>query len=153
MSMWYLVYCVALQEWEHLFEWHVPFLHEHEVREFYYRIEIHKDGNIDTQVRDVDIHLSEEIFRINLEVPCVGSNQWNDAYHQKRTKKMQPKQRVLSALEFPRSILNGSISCTLSLSTKCSCCTLRKWLLPPLRICSSWRHLTNTKLSTFHVSC
>jgi len=35
-----LFYFVSLQSWDHLFEAPAPYLHEPEVREFYYKIEL-----------------------------------------------------------------------------------------------------------------
>uniref|UniRef100_M1BN22 Uncharacterized protein n=1 Tax=Solanum tuberosum TaxID=4113 RepID=M1BN22_SOLTU len=67
--MQYLVDCVGFPEWEHLFKWPVPFLHEAEVHKFYYHMEIHEYGSIDTRFHDMEIHSSEDILRVILEVP------------------------------------------------------------------------------------
>lgn len=38
--IWDLVDFISLQDWDHLFEWPVPTLHELEVHQFYYNLEI-----------------------------------------------------------------------------------------------------------------
>ncbi|KAG5572376.1 hypothetical protein H5410_062142 [Solanum commersonii] len=60
--------CVALKEWEHLFDWLVPSLHEAEVCEFYYNMEFREDNITKTKVCDVYIHLTKESLAIILEV-------------------------------------------------------------------------------------
>ncbi|KAG5576109.1 hypothetical protein H5410_056243 [Solanum commersonii] len=50
---------VLLQSWEHLFEAPVPYLHEPEVRELYYKMELLDDGGIQTTVKGVKISLNE----------------------------------------------------------------------------------------------
>ncbi|KAG5630013.1 hypothetical protein H5410_001730 [Solanum commersonii] len=50
----------------------MPYLHEPEVREFYYKMELLDDGGIPTIVREVDITLSEESLGIILGVPSQG---------------------------------------------------------------------------------
>ncbi|KAH0639108.1 hypothetical protein KY290_036402 [Solanum tuberosum] len=63
---------VTLQSWEHLFEVSAPYLHEPEVREFYYKMELLSDGGITIKVRGVKISLNEEILGIILSVPVEG---------------------------------------------------------------------------------
>uniref|UniRef100_M1CET3 Uncharacterized protein n=1 Tax=Solanum tuberosum TaxID=4113 RepID=M1CET3_SOLTU len=67
-----LVDAVTIQGWNHLFEPPVPYLHEPEVREFFYKMELLEGGGIITIVRNVEIHLDEETLGIILGVPVVG---------------------------------------------------------------------------------
>ncbi|KAH0665346.1 hypothetical protein KY290_027599 [Solanum tuberosum] len=67
-----LFYYVSLQSWEHLFEAPTPYLHEPEVREFYYKMELLNDGGIRATVRGVKISLNEESLGIILGVPARG---------------------------------------------------------------------------------
>lgn len=46
ISMSTLFYSVSLQSWDHLFEAAAPYLHEPEVREFYYKMELLSDGGL-----------------------------------------------------------------------------------------------------------
>ncbi|KAH0758154.1 hypothetical protein KY290_021647 [Solanum tuberosum] len=55
-----LVDAVTIQGWNHLFAPPVPYLHEPEVREFFYKMEPLEGGGITTTVRNVEIHLDEE---------------------------------------------------------------------------------------------
>ncbi|KAH0764666.1 hypothetical protein KY285_000537 [Solanum tuberosum] len=63
---------VSIQGWNHIFEPPVPYLHEPEVHEFFYKMELGEGGGITTTVRDVEICLDEEILGIILGVPVVG---------------------------------------------------------------------------------
>ncbi|KAH0644959.1 hypothetical protein KY284_032843 [Solanum tuberosum] len=63
---------VSIQGWNHLFETPVPYLHEPEVREFFYKMELLEGGGITTTVRDVEICLDEEMLGIILGVPVEG---------------------------------------------------------------------------------
>lgn len=63
---------ISLQRWEHLFERPAPYLHELEVREFYYKMELHDDGGIQTTLCEVEISLNEESLGIILGVPSAG---------------------------------------------------------------------------------
>ncbi|KAL3334581.1 hypothetical protein AABB24_031023 [Solanum stoloniferum] len=63
---------VSLQKWSHLFEPPTPYLHEPEVREFYYKMDLLEDGGIKTTVHDVEILLDEETLVIILGVPVKG---------------------------------------------------------------------------------
>ncbi|KAH0746272.1 hypothetical protein KY285_007929 [Solanum tuberosum] len=67
-----LVDCVALQDWEHLFECVVPYLYELEVREFYYQMVLLEDGGINSTVHGLEMTLSEEILCFILDVPTQG---------------------------------------------------------------------------------
>ncbi|KAH0650490.1 hypothetical protein KY284_030402 [Solanum tuberosum] len=67
-----LFYSVSLQSWDHLFKPSAPYLHKHEVRKFYYKMELLDDGGIRTIVKDVKIHLDEETLGIMLCVPVKG---------------------------------------------------------------------------------
>ncbi|KAG5605911.1 hypothetical protein H5410_027403 [Solanum commersonii] len=67
-----LVDAVTIQGWNHLFEPPVPYLHEPEVREFFYKMELLECGGITTIVRNVQIRLDEETLGIILGVPVVG---------------------------------------------------------------------------------
>ncbi|KAG5572312.1 hypothetical protein H5410_062078 [Solanum commersonii] len=60
------------RSWEHLFECAVPYLHEPEVREFYYNMDLLDDGGFRTTVWEVEITLSEESLGIILGVPFEG---------------------------------------------------------------------------------
>lgn len=64
-----LVDAVTIQEWVHLFEPLVPYLHEPEVHEFYYNMDFLDDGSIFTSAKGVEISLSEETLGIILSVP------------------------------------------------------------------------------------
>ncbi|KAG5599308.1 hypothetical protein H5410_030678, partial [Solanum commersonii] len=64
--------CVSFQSWEHLFEAPAPYLHELEVQEFYYKMELLSDGDIQTTVIEVKIFLNEENLDIILGVPVTG---------------------------------------------------------------------------------
>ncbi|KAG5616006.1 hypothetical protein H5410_015830 [Solanum commersonii] len=64
--------CVSLQCWENLFETPAPYLHETEVREFYYKMELLDDGGIRTTVKEVKIYLNEESLGIILGVLSEG---------------------------------------------------------------------------------
>ncbi|KAG5616685.1 hypothetical protein H5410_016509 [Solanum commersonii] len=68
-----LVDTVTIQGWNHLFEAPVPYLHEPEVREFFYRMELLNGGGIKTIVRNVEICLDEETLGIILGVPVIGT--------------------------------------------------------------------------------
>ncbi|KAG5582520.1 hypothetical protein H5410_053147 [Solanum commersonii] len=50
----------------------VPYLHEPEVCEFFYKIKLLEGGGITTIVRNVQIQLDEETLEIILGVPVVG---------------------------------------------------------------------------------
>jgi len=67
-----LVDVVTIQGWNHLFEPPIPYLHEPEVREFFYKMELLEGGGITTIVRNVQIHLDEETLGIILGVPVAG---------------------------------------------------------------------------------
>ncbi|KAG5609444.1 hypothetical protein H5410_020725 [Solanum commersonii] len=67
-----LVDFVTIQGRNHLFEPPVPYLHEPEVHEFFYKIELLEGGGITTIVRNVQIHLDEETLGIILGVPLAG---------------------------------------------------------------------------------
>ncbi|KAG5619999.1 hypothetical protein H5410_005217 [Solanum commersonii] len=70
---------VSIQSWEHLFECPTLYLHEPELREFYYKMELLDDGGIQTTVREVKLSLSEESLGIILGVPSQGirSIEWS----------------------------------------------------------------------------
>ncbi|KAG5609990.1 hypothetical protein H5410_021271 [Solanum commersonii] len=55
-----------------MFEVPAPYLHEHEVREYYYKMELLNDGGIQTTVKEVKIYLNEESLGIILVVPYEG---------------------------------------------------------------------------------
>ncbi|KAG5611319.1 hypothetical protein H5410_022600 [Solanum commersonii] len=59
---------VSLQRWGHLFEPPTPYLHEPEVREFYYKMDLLEVGGIKSTAKVVEILLDEEILRIILGV-------------------------------------------------------------------------------------
>ncbi|KAK6777937.1 hypothetical protein RDI58_024655 [Solanum bulbocastanum] len=63
---------LTLQNWEHLFECPVPYLHEPEAREFYYNTDLFEDGGICTTVPRVEIALNEESLGIILGVLSTG---------------------------------------------------------------------------------
>ncbi|KAG5612855.1 hypothetical protein H5410_024136 [Solanum commersonii] len=67
-----LVDAVIIQGWNHLLESPVPYLHEPEVREFFYKMELLEGGGIKTIVKNVEIHLDKETLGIILGVPVVG---------------------------------------------------------------------------------
>ncbi|KAH0696718.1 hypothetical protein KY290_014117 [Solanum tuberosum] len=64
--------CEKGESWNHLFEPPVPYLHEPEVREFFYKMELLESGGIATTVRNVETCLDEEILGIILGVPVEG---------------------------------------------------------------------------------
>ncbi|KAG5575625.1 hypothetical protein H5410_055759 [Solanum commersonii] len=57
---------VTIQEWSYMSEPPAPYLHEHEVHEFFYKMELSKDGGITTTVKDIEICLDEETLGIIL---------------------------------------------------------------------------------------
>ncbi|KAH0665678.1 hypothetical protein KY285_026884 [Solanum tuberosum] len=63
---------VSIQGWNHLFYPPTSYLHEPEVRKFYYKIELLEGGGITTTVKDVEIRLDEEALGIILGVPTEG---------------------------------------------------------------------------------
>lgn len=67
-----LVNAVTIQGWNHIFESPVPYLHEPEVREFFYMMKLLEGGGIKTIVRNMEIHLDEETLGIILGVLVVG---------------------------------------------------------------------------------
>ncbi|KAG5632170.1 hypothetical protein H5410_003887 [Solanum commersonii] len=67
-----LFYVVSIQGWNHLFEPPIPYLHEPEVREFFYKMELLESGGIPTTVRNVETCLDEEILGIILGIPVEG---------------------------------------------------------------------------------
>ncbi|KAG5614723.1 hypothetical protein H5410_014547 [Solanum commersonii] len=67
-----LFYAVSIQGWNHLFVPLAPYLHEPEVCEFYYKMELLERGGITTTVKDVKIRLDEETLGIILGVPKEG---------------------------------------------------------------------------------
>ncbi|KAG5568825.1 hypothetical protein H5410_064157 [Solanum commersonii] len=56
----------------HLFGPPPPYLHEPEVHEFFYNLELLEDGGITTTVKDISIHLDEVTLEIILGVPVKG---------------------------------------------------------------------------------
>ncbi|KAH0645402.1 hypothetical protein KY284_033286 [Solanum tuberosum] len=64
-----LFYAISIQDWNHLFEPLVPYLHEPEVHEFFYKMKLLEGGGIATTVRNVETCLDEEILGIILGVP------------------------------------------------------------------------------------
>ncbi|KAK4737100.1 hypothetical protein R3W88_000797 [Solanum pinnatisectum] len=60
---------VSLQSWDHLFEVPAPYLHEPEVCDFYYKMDLLSDGEgVRKTVKRVKISLNEEILGIILGV-------------------------------------------------------------------------------------
>ncbi|KAG5586788.1 hypothetical protein H5410_047222 [Solanum commersonii] len=64
--------CEKGESWSHLFEPPVPYFHEPEVHEFFYKIELLESGGMATIVRNVETCLDEEILGIILGVPVEG---------------------------------------------------------------------------------
>ncbi|KAK6784387.1 hypothetical protein RDI58_017842 [Solanum bulbocastanum] len=93
-------------------------------------MELHKDGSIGTIVYDVDIHLSEDILSITLEVPCLWIKSVEGCPPLEIYFKNGTKPEGLKCSGVPRSILKGSTSCTLNLSTKYYHLILRREQLP-----------------------
>ncbi|KAG5575012.1 hypothetical protein H5410_055146 [Solanum commersonii] len=60
------------REWSHLFEPPPPYLHEPEVHEFFYNIELLEDGGITTTIKDISIYLDEITLGIILGVFAKG---------------------------------------------------------------------------------
>jgi len=67
-----LFYAFSIKGWNHLFEPPVSYLHEPEMREFFYKMELLESGGIVTTVRNVETYLDEEILGIILGVPVEG---------------------------------------------------------------------------------
>ncbi|WMV43098.1 hypothetical protein MTR67_036483 [Solanum verrucosum] len=63
---------VSIQGWNHLFESPVSYLHEPEVREFFYKMELLEGGGIATTVKNIETCLDEELLGIILGVPVEG---------------------------------------------------------------------------------
>ncbi|KAG5606447.1 hypothetical protein H5410_027939 [Solanum commersonii] len=63
---------VSLQGWDHLFKPPAPYLHEPEVREFFYKIELLEDGGVRSSLNNIKIFLEEETLGIILGVPVRG---------------------------------------------------------------------------------
>ncbi|KAG5581746.1 hypothetical protein H5410_052373 [Solanum commersonii] len=63
---------ICLQGWVLLFEPPVPYLHEPEVREFYYKMELLENGGNRTSFKNIKIFLDEETLGIILGVPVRG---------------------------------------------------------------------------------
>ncbi|KAG5609901.1 hypothetical protein H5410_021182 [Solanum commersonii] len=74
-SMGNLVDAVTTQGWNHLFVPPVPYLHEPEVREFFYKMELLEGGGITTTVRNVEIHLDEKSRNYSWSA-CNGSSNY-----------------------------------------------------------------------------
>ncbi|KAG5595535.1 hypothetical protein H5410_036767 [Solanum commersonii] len=83
-------------------------------REFYYKMELHEDGSIETRAHEVDIHLSEDILSITLEVPCLGIKSLEGCTPSEVYVKNAAKTEGLKCSGVPRSILKGSTNCTLN---------------------------------------
>lgn len=66
-----LVDSVTIQEWGHFFEPPLSYLHELEVHEFYYKMDLLVEGSIFTSVKRVSISLNEEILGIIFDVPTI----------------------------------------------------------------------------------
>ncbi|KAH0667624.1 hypothetical protein KY290_029786 [Solanum tuberosum] len=103
----YLVDYVAFQEWEHLFEWPVPSLHQAKVRKFSYNMEIREDGSNGTKVHDVEIDLSEDILGVILEVPCLGIRSMDEGLPLKTFISPEGKIDGLKCVGIPKKYLKG----------------------------------------------
>ena len=99
-----LVDGVTIQEWSHSFEPRSPYLHEPEVREFYYKIELLGDGGINTTVKEMENSSNGEILRIILGIHVAGISSIERCSHLKHSLSLPLNKVNLNGLEFPRSI-------------------------------------------------
>ncbi|KAH0716723.1 hypothetical protein KY290_012991 [Solanum tuberosum] len=97
---------VPLQSWEHLFECPAPYLHELELREFYYKMELLDDGGIQTTVREVNISLSEAC-ELYWEFPLKGSGSVNGVSLLLILFKRATKDRDIKCAGLPKKFLRG----------------------------------------------
>ncbi|KAG5621717.1 hypothetical protein H5410_006935 [Solanum commersonii] len=105
-----LFYVVTIQEWSHLFEPHVPYLLEPEVREFFYKIKLLENGGITTTIKDITICLDEEILGIILGVPVKGVRTIEGCKPSGNSPSLPPSEDRLSVHGYPRSSSKGNIS-------------------------------------------
>ncbi|KAG5582200.1 hypothetical protein H5410_052827 [Solanum commersonii] len=118
---------VIIQEWSHLFEPPTPYLHEPEVREFFYKIKLLEDGGITTTVKDIDILLDEETLGIILGVLVKGVRTIEGCKPSGSSPSLPPSEEKLSVQGCPKSFLKGNISWCSSSLTKCSFLRLKTY--------------------------
>ncbi|KAH0738544.1 hypothetical protein KY290_037249 [Solanum tuberosum] len=102
-----LVDAVIIQGWNHLFAPPVPYLHEPEVREFFYKMELLEGGGITTTVRNVEIHLDEETLGIILGVPVVGVRTIEGCKPSTDFSKLATKRGDVKRAGLPKKFLKG----------------------------------------------
>ncbi|KAK4730300.1 hypothetical protein R3W88_023288 [Solanum pinnatisectum] len=104
-----LVDVITIQGWNHLFEPTVPYLHEPEVREFFYKMKLLESGGITTIVRNMEIHLDEETLGIILGVPVAGVWTIEGCKTTGDFSKILPNEEMSSVQGSLRSFSKGSI--------------------------------------------
>ncbi|KAH0667682.1 hypothetical protein KY285_028888 [Solanum tuberosum] len=98
---------VSLQGWGHLFEPPAPYLHEPEVREFYYKMELLEDGGIRTTVKNVKILLDEETLGIILGVPMEGIRSIEGCHPSSGFSKQATNRGDIKRAGLPKKFLKG----------------------------------------------
>ena len=64
---------VLVQEWIHLFETPPSYMHEAEVHEFFYKMELLEDGGLTTTVKEIRMHLDKVTLWNYFGSACTGS--------------------------------------------------------------------------------
>ncbi|KAG5584665.1 hypothetical protein H5410_045099 [Solanum commersonii] len=102
-----LVDAVSVQEWSHLFEPPPPYLHEPEVREFFYNMELLEDGGMLTTVKEVGIYLGEVTLGIILGVPVKGIRSIEGCKPSGGFTVQATKRREIKLTGLPKKLLKG----------------------------------------------
>ncbi|KAH0745930.1 hypothetical protein KY285_007587 [Solanum tuberosum] len=98
---------ISLQGWGHLFEPPTPYLHEPEVCEFYYNMELLDDGGIRTIINDIKIFLDEESLGIILGVLVNGIQSIEDCKPSSEFLKQATKRGDIKRVGLPNKFLKG----------------------------------------------
>ncbi|KAG5629911.1 hypothetical protein H5410_001628 [Solanum commersonii] len=98
---------VSLQGLGHLFDPPTPYLHELEVYEFYYKMELLEDGGIMTCVKNVKIFLDEETLGIILGVPLKVIWSIEDCKPLSEFRKQATKCGDIMQARLPKKFLRG----------------------------------------------
>ncbi|KAG5581135.1 hypothetical protein H5410_051762 [Solanum commersonii] len=116
-SMSNLFYVVSIQGWNHLFEPQVSYLHELEMCEFFYKIELLEGVGFGTTFRNVETYLDEEILGIILGVPVEGIRMIEGCKPSSDFTKLSTKHGDVKNAGLPKMFLK--VSCFFTSSTRC----------------------------------
>jgi len=98
---------VTIQEWSHQFEPPAPYLHEPEVRAFFYNMELLEDRGITTTVNDIEIYLDEETLGIILGVPVKGVRTIEGCKPSGEFTKLATKRGEIKRAGLPKKLIKG----------------------------------------------